>query len=308
MQWREVSFVVARDEVEPWSDGLLEAGAVSVMAEDADADSPDEQALYGEPGMPPPASGWERTRLSLLLAASEDYLDLLRETAEQLDESAPGDLVVRVFADEDWVRRSQSQFEPIEVQGPQGRTLLIQPSWRVDDPAEPSQDASHAARLILDPGLAFGTGSHPTTSLCLRWLLGHDVAGQRVIDYGCGSGILALAACKLGAAEVIGIDIDPQALIATQRNAATNAVDVHVMGSEDAAPEPADLVLANILSSPLKVLAPLLQSLVKPGGYLVLSGLLERQIEEIVAHYPQIALQAVGIHEGWACLAGRKSG
>jgi ribosomal protein L11 methyltransferase len=291
--------------VEAWTDALLEAGAVSVMAEDADADSPDEQAVYGEPGMEPVALGWTRTRVLVLMHEQQDDMALLKQAALRLAQPVPADRMSRVFADDDWVRLSQSQFEPIEVFSAKGVRLLIEPSWHLEETRAPGHTE---VKLTLDPGLAFGTGSHPTTSLCLGWMLDQPMAGRRMIDYGCGSGILALAAAKLGANPVIGIDIDPQALRATTHNAQINGVAVEVLPSEAKAPAPADIVVANILSSPLKVLAPLLQSLVRPGGHLVLSGLLERQIDEIIACYGACQWEVHGLREGWACLAGRKSG
>lgn len=295
-QWREIVFLVPGEAVERWSDALLEAGALSVQADDADADSPDEQALFGEPGMPAPEHpGWQRTRLAALIGAGTDARALLTAAAAELGEAAPLDHTLRQFADEDWVRRSQAQFEPIPV----GERLLITPSWH-------HPDTAGRVAIVLDPGLAFGTGSHPTTRLCLRWLEAHLRPGQRVIDYGCGSGILAIAAGRLGAGEIVGIDIDPQALIATRANAATNQVAIEVQGTDAPLPAAADVVLANILATPLRLLAPLLQSLVRPGGSLILAGLLERQVEEVSALYTMVGLSPFGVEDGWACLAGTK--
>jgi ribosomal protein L11 methyltransferase len=305
MRWLETSFVLPRGWVDPWSDWLLEHGAVSVSAEDADADSLDEQPQYGEPGMPLPAIGWEHTRLLVLTEGSINAGDLIARCAMAFQQMPPADVIKRRFDDEDWVRRTQSQFEPILIQSPSGKQLWIRPSWRVENNL-PASD--QALGMVLDPGLAFGTGSHPTTHLCLAWLLDHAPQGRTVIDYGCGSGILAIAAAQLGAGQVTGVDIDPQALKATLYNASVNKVHISTLGSDQQAPPPADVVLANILASPLKVLADLLQQLTKPGGYLVLSGLLERQIDEIVACYPQVQLSVVAIEQGWACLAGHKSG
>lgn len=296
MVWREIRWLLAGDAVERWSDALLEAGALSVQAEDADADSEDEQALFGEPGLAAPAAGWHRTRLAALVDAADDPAALLQRAADLLGESAPTDFTTRSFDDQDWVRLSQSQFEPIPV----GKRLLITPSWH-------AQANDGRIGIVLDPGLAFGTGSHPTTRLCLRWLEQHLQPGQSVIDYGCGSGILAIAAAKLGAtAPVTGIDIDPQALIAARANAERNQVSLSILGTSAELPPPADVVVANILATPLKLLAPLLQSLVRPGGHLVLAGLLERQIDEVAHPYTSIPLQPFGIEDGWACLAGRK--
>ncbi len=306
--WRELSFIVARDDVERWCDALLEAGAASVQAEDADADSPDEQAIFGEPGMPAATSlGWLRTRLCFLLRAAADHQALLREAAASMSLEVPLDIAARVFEDEDWVRLTQSQFEPIQI----SPRMVITPTWHlqteaIKPSADPSADAGTAARImiILDPGLAFGTGSHPTTRLCLRWLDQHLIAGQSVLDYGCGSGILAIAAAKLGASRVFGVDIDEQAIQSSRDNARQNHVTADWRSTRQSAPPACDVVLANILATPLKLLAPMLESLVNPGGRLVLAGLLERQIGEVSDCYPNVRLAPFAIEDGWACLAG----
>ena len=298
--WHELRIEVARDAAEPWSDALLEAGALSVQAEDADAESPDEQPLYGEPGMPAAGPelvpGWRRTVLAALIDASVDAQSVLDAAAEEIGRPAPSIVEIRFVADQDWVRLTQSQFEPIPI----GERLVITPSWH-------ATDDTARIEIVLDPGLAFGTGSHPTTRLCLQWLEHALPVGATVIDYGCGSGILAIAAARLGAARVVGVDIDPQALVATRDNAQRNRVEVEVQASSDARPEPADVVVANILSSPLKLLAPMLTDLVRPGGMLVISGVLERQIDEVSAAYaPRLALEVAGLADGWACLTATK--
>jgi ribosomal protein L11 methyltransferase len=298
--WNELRIEVGRDDAEPWCDALLEAGALSVQAEDADAESPDEQPLYGEPGMPAAEAdriaGWHRTLLSALLPGDADPAKMLAAAAAALGAVPPPVQDLRPVADQDWVRHTQSQFEPIPV----GDRLLITPSWHAPT------DARRVA-IVLDPGLAFGTGSHPTTRLCLQWLERRMPAGATVIDYGCGSGILAIAAARLGAARVTGIDIDPQALVATRDNAARNRVEIDVRAGGDPRPGPADVVVANILSSPLKLLAPVLCDLLRPGGALVLSGVLERQVDEVAAAYAgRVTLAVAGGADGWACLAGTK--
>lgn len=304
--WTELSIGVEKAQAEAWADACLEAGAISVQAEDADADSPDEQPLFGEPlpagtlgaGMLPQAFGWTHTLLTLLVDASDDADAILRDAAAALGQPAPQVLARRQVDDQDWVRLTQSQFDPIPI----GKRLLILPSWH----AAEAQDSDREA-LIIDPGLAFGTGSHPTTRLCLEWLDAHDPTGLRVIDYGCGSGILAIAAARLGAREVIGIDIDPQAVLATQENAHINRVTVQAFTGETDMPSPADLVIANILSTPLKLLAPLLSSLVAPGGRIVISGVLERQIDEVASCYdPALGLATWQTRDGWACLVGHR--
>ncbi len=301
--WSEIVFVVEREAVDAWSDALLEAGAASVQAEDADAESPDEAPLFGEPGEPVPASGWTRTRLAALVDAGTDAAALLARAGALLARDPPPRFELRAIPDQDWVQATQAQFTPIPV----GRRLWITPSWHLPEDGgaarvRPSVDGRHA--IVLDPGLAFGTGSHPTTRLCLEWLDGHLRGGERVVDYGCGSGILAIAAARLGAARICAIDIDPQALESTRSNARVNGVTLDVRSTAAARPEPADVVLANILANPLRLLAPLLSALVAPGGRLVLAGLLDRQAAEIAACYPDIALEAWRSLDGWTCLAG----
>ncbi len=305
--WRELSFIVERDGVERWCDALLDAGAASVQAEDADADSPDEQALFGEPGMPIATElGWLRTRLCFLVRANQDHQQILRDAGLALAIDEPLDVVSRVFQDEDWVRLTQSQFEPIRI----SRRLVITPTWHLSN-VEASQATNRHLQgteglitIILDPGLAFGTGSHPTTRLCLRWLDEHRIDGQSVLDYGCGSGILAIAAAKLGASVVYAVDIDEQAILSSRDNADLNKVKLDLRSTRQPAPPACDVVVANILATPLKLLAPMLEALVKPGGLLILAGLLERQIDEVSVCYPKIDLSAFAIEEGWVCLAG----
>ena len=303
--WQELSFEIPLEAVEVWSDALLEAGALSVDAQDANADSIDEVPLYGEPGLMPLAPGWERTRLTVLMVADCDPLAVVNDVADAIGNPPPGSIDIRWVAEQDWVRLTQSQFEPIPI----GERLLITPSWH----AESAQVANNRGRLCieLDPGLAFGTGSHPTTRLCLEWLEQNLAGGESVIDYGCGSGILAIAAARLGAKSVIAIDIDAQALISTQANAKANPPTdqlIEIRSTEDPRPEAVDVVVANILSMPLKLLAPVLIELVEAGGALVLSGVLERQADEVASAYaPRIPLTVVAERDGWVCLAGRRS-
>ncbi|MDO4904326.1 MAG: 50S ribosomal protein L11 methyltransferase [Lautropia sp.] len=305
--WNELTIEVDKAHAEVWADACMEAGALSVQAEDADADSADEQPLFGEPlpaggigaGMLPQTFGWKRTRLAILLDADDDGSALLNAAAAALELPRPAVIASRRVDDQDWVRLTQSQFDPIPV----GKRLLILPSWHA---AEAAADQSRKA-LIIDPGLAFGTGSHPTTRLCLEWLDETDPNGKRVIDYGCGSGILAIAAARLGAREVIGIDIDPQAVLSTRENARINQVEITAFDGDAPLPEPADIVIANILSTPLKLLAPILSALVAPGGRIALSGVLERQIDEVAQCYdPALDLAAWRTRDGWACLSGRR--
>ena len=302
---REIVFEVPREQVDAWSDALLDAGAVAVQAEDADADSPDEQPLFGEPGHAPQELAWQRTRLAAMVPDDAACEALLAEASSAIGRPAPTDYALRAVLDQDWVQATQAQFEPIPI----GRRLLIAPSWRLSEP-QPVQGADTDERITveMDPGLAFGTGSHPTTRLCLEWLEANLQPGASVVDYGCGSGILAIAAARLGAGSIVAIDIDPQALAATRDNAQRNGVAIDVRATGDASSEPADVVMANILSNPLKLLAPMLASLVAPGGSLVLSGVLVRQAEEVAACYgPELRMATGAERDGWDCLVGTRS-
>jgi ribosomal protein L11 methyltransferase len=288
-----LTFDADAEAADAWADALLEAGALSVDVSDPTAGTPDEAPLYGEPGLPF-AGRWPLNRLTALFAAAENPDAALAAAAAALGCGAPPHEIHPV-AEQDWVRATQAQFAPIRA----APGLWIVPSWC--EPPEPG-----AVILTLDPGLAFGTGSHPTTRLCLGWLAACLRRGESVLDYGCGSGILAIAAARLGAARVVAIDIDPQAVRSTAANASNNAVTVDARITTDAPPQPADVVLANILAGPLKVLAPMLTSLMRPGGSIVLAGLLERQAAEVAAAYPGVDLEVYATLDGWACLAGRK--
>ena len=299
--WVEISFVAEGELAERWSDALLEAGALSVESEDADADSPAEVALFGEPGEPAHAASWQRTRLRALFDRGPEPQTLIDQAARVAGLPFPQIWQHVDVAEQDWVRLTQAQFEPIPV----GTRLLIVPSWHV----EALSAAGHEGRQLieLDPGLAFGTGSHPTTRMCLEWIDQHLEPGARVIDYGCGSGILAIAAARLGASGVLAVDIDPQAVESARVNARINQVAVRCALAGEHTAETFDVVLANILANPLRVLAPLLSSLVAPGGSLVLAGLLVSQVEEIASRYPELALRVFAEREGWACLVGKRA-
>ncbi|HXF44719.1 MAG TPA: 50S ribosomal protein L11 methyltransferase [Burkholderiaceae bacterium] len=294
---REVVLQVDGARVEAFADALVAAGALAVSVDDADAHSAAERPLYGEPGIEPAHIGWPASRVVVLLDASTDCTRLLGAAAAGLFDAPPPVLAMRAVEDADWVRLTQTQFPPLRI----GR-LWVVPSWH--QPPEPE-----AIVIRLDPGVAFGTGTHPTTRLCLQWLDQNPPAGRRVLDYGCGSGILAIAAAKLGAAYVAATDIDPQALAAARANAAANAVAGDYTAPELLPAAPFDVVLANILANPLKLLAPLLVARVAPGGTLVLAGVLERQADEVIDVYTraQLALDIWRVEEGWACLAGRRS-
>ncbi len=292
--WFELSIDCSREQADLLSDSLIELGAASVQVTDANADTDHEEAIFGEPGTNDLFRGWRESRLTLLAPSPITGQALLNRAADQCGIEIPPSQY-REVESQDWVRTTQAQFEPIEV----GKRLVITPSWHLDRPV-----ASDRHQIILDPGLAFGTGSHPTTSLCLQWLDANPPSAKQVIDYGCGSGILAIAAAKLGATSVMAIDIDDQAIVSTEQNARANSVNISTRTTREAAPEPAPVVLANILAGPLKVLAPLLQSLVTPGGALVLAGLLDEQAQDIADAYPQIALKPWASDAGWTVLAG----
>ncbi|MGC3983943.1 MAG: 50S ribosomal protein L11 methyltransferase [Pseudorhodoferax sp.] len=293
----ELRLLCPEDRVETLSDALEALDALSVSVEDADGDTAAEQALFGEPGMPPPAEGWQRSRLVALFAT-----EVLADEAAlllQAQEFFAGCTLQGVCAvpDEDWVRLTQSQFAPVEITP----AFWIVPTWH-----EPPAAALHVLRL--DPGLAFGTGTHPTTRMCLRWIAGRGAGGAwgRVLDYGCGSGILAIAAAKHGAGEVDAVDIDEAAVQATGDNAQANGVQLRA-GLPDAASGTYQVVLANILATPLKMLAPLLSAHVAPGGALVLAGILARQADELKAAYaPYLALQVADEEDGWILMTATR--
>lgn len=303
---RELVLNCSEAEAESLSDILLETGVLAVSVEDADSDTGDESPLYGEPGLEPAVQAWRNNRVVALLPDGLDPAQVLEQLAGHRQEPiAEGEWHLREVPDEDWVRLTQSQFGPIRV----GERIWIIPSWHAADPELPpaGEASGDVIRIELDPGLAFGTGSHPTTHLCLEWLAHGLPTGASVLDYGCGSGILAIAAAMLGASRVDAVDIDEQAVQSTQDNAANNQVQVHACVPDAFGPGQYDVVVANILSNPLKVLAPMLSNRVAPGGSLVLSGVLERQAEEVAAAYtPWLSMQVWQARDGWVCLHGRR--
>ena len=291
----ELRLLCPEERIEAVGDALEALDALSVSVEDADAQTPAEQALFGEPGMPPPKEGWQRSLVVALFAAEAQARE-----AEQL--LPPQDffagckvLGVQPVPEQDWVRLTQSQFEPVEITP----TFWIVPTWH-----EPPSQAREIIRL--DPGLAFGTGTHPTTRMCLRWIAQHPPQGRRVLDYGCGSGILAIGAAKFGAGAVDAVDIDEAAVRSTEANAEANGGQL-AAGLPDRASGQYDLVLANILATPLKVLAPLLCGHVAPGGALVLAGILSRQADELKAAYaPWLQLEVSDEEDGWILMTARR--
>jgi len=304
---RELVLHCPEAQAEALSDALLEAGVLSVSVEDADRDTEVESPLFGEPGTEPEVQAWRHNRVVALLPDGADPEQIL----EQVRVENGLDFLARAWStrdvpDADWVRLTQSQFPPIQI----GERVWIVPSWHRDDPGVPEQGdgaGNGAIRIQLDPGLAFGTGSHPTTHLCLEWLESELSRGATVLDYGCGSGILAIAARMLGAGPTTAVDIDEQAVRATADNARNNGVQLTALLPDALQAGQFDIVVANILSNPLKVLAPMLASRVRSGGQLVLSGVLELQAEEVAQAYaPWLPMSVWRARDGWVCLHGTR--
>lgn len=307
---RELVLICAEAQAEVLADALLDAGVLSVSVEDADGDTEDEHPLFGEPGCEPEIFAWRRNRILALLPDNLDPEKLLTQIRDDgVDVSEDEQWTVREMPDADWVQLTQSQFGPIQV----GKRIWIVPSWHRDDPTVPvvpprgQQTDDSIIHIELDPGLAFGTGGHATTHLCLEWLSEHLNVGETVLDYGCGSGILAIAAKLLGAGRTWAADIDEQAVESTRYNARVNLVRLDAFLPDDLPSGQSDVVVANILSSPLKLLAPMLVERVVPGGHLVLSGVLEWQAEEVAQAYtPWMDMSVWRAREGWVCLHGQR--
>ena len=294
MPFLQVNIVVPSSHAELLSDELMEVGALSTAIEDAYAGTDKEQPIFDEPNEPS-AEIWEQSLIIAMLDADTDVdaaVALLPENMRPVKEAYS----VTSVADQDWVKLTQSQFDPIHV----SERLWITPTWH-----EAPTDGS--INIELDPGLAFGTGSHPTTFLCLRWLDANMPQGAAVLDYGCGSGILAITAAKLGAGKVVGVDIDKQAIRASHDNAAQNQVNIEVYLPDEQPEGQFDVVVANILANPLRMLGQMLAGRVKTDGQIVLSGILAEQVEEISALYQQwFDMKPATIQDGWACLFGTK--
>ena len=294
MAWQRVDLVIEGARAEALAEALEEFGALSTELTDADAGTSDEKAVFGEPGADPGL--WPRTCVSALFNAGFDAARAI-DTAFAACEMEPiaGVAITRI-EDADWVALTQKQFEPIRV----GERLWIVPTWyELPDPG--------AVNVILDPGAAFGTGSHPTTRLCLAWLEKNIRTGDSVLDYGCGSGILSIAALKLGAGSAVAVDIDPLSLEAARYNALQNAVALEVLDAEQALPGAARITVANILANPLRMLAPVIASHTRSGGQIALSGILEEQAGEVIAAYrPWADLEVTVRDSGWVLVTGRR--
>lgn len=292
----ELALVCREADVETVSDALMEIDALAVSVEDADADTEAEHALFGEPGMPAPKAGWERSVVKALFpgepeATEAATLILAQDWAADVHVQA-----IQAVPEHDWVRLTQSQFAPVEITP----EFWIVPSWHEAPP--------QARRVMrLDPGLAFGTGTHPTTRMCLRWIAKNAQEWPRVLDYGCGSGILAIGAALHGAQDIDAVDIDPAAVTSSRDNAAANGVTLKP-GLPELARGEYPLVIANILATPLKLLAPLLSAHVAPGGRLILAGILERQAAELKAAYaPWLALDVGDEEDGWILMTAQRA-
>ena len=297
--WVSVALETDAAHADALSDALLAAGAISVSVEDALAGTDLETPQFGEPdatGSGPATPLWTESRVVALFDPGEDLIGRIAAAAAAAGIEDLPEIELEDVAEQDWVRLTQAQFDPIKV----NQRLWIVPSWHAAPDAK-------AINLILDPGLAFGTGSHPTTFLCLQWLTETLRGGETLLDYGCGSGILGIAAARLGAASVLGVDIDENALIAAGDNAANNGVTIALRHSRDKLDERFDIVVANILTNPLCVLAPLLVGRLAPGGRIALSGVLASQADQVIAAYaPLIALQVGAELDGWVRLEGQQ--
>ena len=295
MSWISLSVDTDCTHAEALADALMDAGALSASIEDADAGTADEKPQFGEPGSVT-TPGWDRSRVVALLEAGTDVDELLAACAPAAGLTAIPSYTTVPVEEQNWVQLTQAQFEPIRVSD----RLWIVPSWHeAPDP--------EAIIIVLDPGMAFGTGSHPTTRLCLEWLDRTVEGGESLLDYGCGSGILAIAAARLGATPVTGVDIDPQAVVAAEYNAERNAVTARFADSAHAIEGQFDIVVANILSNPLKALAPAICGHVRAGGRLALSGILAEQADDLIACYaPYLPLTVADTRDGWVCLSGVK--
>ncbi|WP_267225166.1 50S ribosomal protein L11 methyltransferase [Dyella silvae] len=297
MPWLELSLTVRAEQQPRVEEALDDLGALSITLQDADAETPDEQAIF-EPGVGE-LPLWPTITLNALFDADTDRRGLGEALGELLPWLEPDHMQFRDIADEDWERAWMDQFKPM----PFGRRLWIYP-WNIEPPAD---DDTVVVRL--DPGLAFGSGTHPTTALCLAWLDSLDLTGKSLVDYGCGSGILAIAALKLGAASAVGVDNDPQALTASADNAERNEVDdrLALFLPEDIDAEPADVFIANILAGPLGELAPTFAAAAKPGAPFAISGILKGQEEELLTRYAEWFDELrVDTLEDWVRISGRR--
>lgn len=294
MSYQQISIPLRESLAEPFSDALMNHGALSATIEDAFAGTENEQPIFGEPDMPQQVL-WQQSCVVALFDENASVPEIVKRAAAEANFTLP-EYTIEHIAEQDWVRLTQSQFDPIKISD----RLWITPTWH-EMPDE------NAINLRLDPGLAFGTGSHPTTHLCLQWLDEHLLSSETVLDYGCGSGILTIAALKLGAGTATGVDIDPQAIKASYDNSEQNHVQAAFYLPEQLPAQQFDVVIANILANPLRMLGEMLASRTKTGGSIVLSGILTEQVDEMNQIYARwFELKPVQTSQGWACLSGVK--
>jgi len=299
MPFLELSLIVRIEQQPGTEEALEELGALSITLRDADAETPDEQAIF-EPGVGE-LPLWPTITLNALFDEHADRRGLSAALGELLPWLEPDQLSFCDVADQNWERAWMDQFKPM----PFGRRLWIYP-WNIEPPAN-----DEIVVVRLDPGLAFGSGTHPTTALCLEWLDGLDLQGRTVTDYGCGSGILAIAALKLGASSAVGVDNDPQALTASADNAERNGVDsqLALFLPQDVEVPPADVFIANILAGPLGELAPIFAAAAKPGAPFAISGILAGQQDELLQRYGEWFDQLqVDTREDWVRISGHRRG
>lgn len=303
MSWNEIVLEITYTHTADFSDALLSAGAMSVVVEDADAGTDAERPIFDEPDENGNGAAWQRSRVIAMISSGIDPHELVKQAAAECGLDELPSFLVQPVAEKDWVRLTQSQFTPIHI----GKHIWVVPSWH-------EAPDKNAIVLEMDPGLAFGTGSHPTTQLCMEWLEEHlkdqGFHNSSVLDYGCGSGILAIAATKLGAAQVTGVDIDPQAIEAAKENANRNHCLISFYLPDQFLAETSNMrynvVVANILSGPLQSLAPTLIKHMAPKGFLVLSGILKRQADDVIAAYaPHLTLSVWKQMDEWVILTGQ---
>lgn len=306
MPFLELSLIVRTEQQPGTEEALDDLGALSITLQDANAETPDEQAIF-EPGVGE-LPLWPTITLNALFDAGADRRGLAEALGELLPWLEPDQLTFRDVADQDWERAWMDQFKPM----PFGRRLWIYP-WNIEPPTHNEDGGEELVVVRLDPGLAFGSGTHPTTALCLEWLDGLDLAGKVLTDFGCGSGILAIAALKLGAASAVGVDNDPQALTASVDNAERNGVAdrlaVFLPQDFNAAAAPADVFIANILAGPLGELAPTFAAAAKPGAPFAISGILVGQQDELLQRYAEwFDDLRVDTREDWVRISGHRRG
>lgn len=294
MAWVSLKIEAQDNTADLISDTLMELGALSAIIEDANAETIDEQPIFGEPGDPPPGI-WQQNLVSALFDEGVDVTQVISDLQQQTKLNNL-QYSTETIQEQDWVRATQSQFDPIKITD----NLWIVPTWH----ESPNSDAIN---IVLDPGLAFGTGSHPTTHLCLAWLTQAVSPDQSVLDYGCGSGILAIAAKKLGAGKVVGTDIDAQAIQSSLYNAEQNQVVAEFYHAGKYQTQKFDIVVANILSSALSMLAPALASSCKPNGKIALSGILKEQAADVSAIYAEwFNMELPQFMDSWVLLTGTR--